>query len=143
MAEIVHKIDPKADTIVVLENPLVDFAVWEPWEPSDRKKSNKSASKNGPVSYYVSSRHLILASKRFSTMLSGEQWKEGLRDQEDDLFHTKADGWDAEALLILMNVIHHQNRQVPKAVSLDMMAKIVVLVDFYECDEAMEVYTTL
>lgn len=29
MAKVIHKIDPNADTIIILKNPLVHFAVWD------------------------------------------------------------------------------------------------------------------
>lgn len=94
------------------------------------------------IQYHVSSRHLILASKKFRTMMTGEKWKEGVRDA-DGLYYTRPDGWDADAFLILMNIFHLRNRSVPRSVSLELLAKIAVLVDFYECEEAVEVFTEL
>jgi len=28
MAKVIHQIDPNADTVIILKNPLVHFAVW-------------------------------------------------------------------------------------------------------------------
>ena len=53
---------------------------------------------------------------------------------------TAAD-WDEEAFLILLNILHLRNRKVPRIVSLEMLAKIAVLIDYYECGEALEGFT--
>jgi hypothetical protein len=232
MAKVVYEIDPDADTVIILKNPLKHFAVWEKpggWGTFGygKKKSKKhkalssrkrlseqvaediatddghpktsSTSANslevldgsaasesvdnvqeiplpkpsntiddslaaGPsalpspisvepekkplpadeegVHYHVSSRHLKLASRRFNTMLSGEKWDEGVR-KEDGLFYTRPEGWDADAFLTLMDIFHLRNRQVPRSVDLDTLAKIAVMVDYYECEEATEVFTAM
>lgn len=153
MGNTVHKIDPDADTIVTLTNPLVEFAVWDPpvsapattdtdsdgpHEDTEYTKAEEdtrdSQVEEDTVQYHVSSRHLMLASKRFRTMLSGEQWKEGVRGQ-DGMFRVGASDWDAEAFLIFFNAIHHQNSKVPTEVSLETLTKIAVLVDYYDCED--------
>lgn len=96
---------------------------------------------NEEVHYYVSSRHLTLASTRFKHMLSEERWKEGVRDKIDGRYHVSAEGWDAEAFLLVLEVLHHHNRKVPRTISLEMLAKVAVLVDDYDCAEALESYT--
>ncbi|KAK3208892.1 hypothetical protein GRF29_69g21024 [Pseudopithomyces chartarum] len=93
------------------------------------------------IHYHVSAQHLSLASTRFEGMLSGRNWKEGVPDKIDGLYHISAEDWDADALLILLNVVHHRNRQVPRSVSLEMLAKITVLIDYYDCAEAVELCT--
>ncbi|KAF2656839.1 hypothetical protein K491DRAFT_715057 [Lophiostoma macrostomum CBS 122681] len=101
----------------------------------------KPADEEG-IHYHVSSRHLILASKIFRTMMTGENWAQGFRE-DDGLFYTRPEQWDAEAFLVLMNVLHLQNRKVPRTLSLEMLAKIAVIVDFYECEEAVEVFSKM
>jgi hypothetical protein len=93
------------------------------------------------VFYYVSSRHLKLASPWFRRALAKEQWAESERDEKDNLIHIKAHDWDGNAFLILMNIFHLRNRKIPRQVSLDDLAKIAVLVDYYECAEAVEHFT--
>jgi hypothetical protein len=95
------------------------------------------------VQFRVSSRHLMLASPWFNRALKREGWSESARDEEDGLFHITAEDWDADAFLILLNIFHLRNRQVPRAVSLDMIAKIAVLVDYYECEESIELFTAM
>jgi hypothetical protein len=54
-----------------------------------------------------------------------------------------ADNWDPQAFLILMHVIHGRHRQVPSVIDLELLAKIAVLVDHYECHEAVAVSAEL
>ena len=183
MAKTVHEIDPDADTIIILKNPLTSFAVWSPdeveghakvpdpnsttpfWgtnveEPAIEVTDTGSSCQTVPtpettvglglsenstdeeeIQYYVSSQHLKLASPKFKSMLSGGKWKEGIPHEADGRYHILVEDWDAEALLLLMNILHHRNRRVPRSLSLEMLAKVVVLIDYYQCTEATELYT--
>ncbi|KAJ4290871.1 hypothetical protein N0V90_010067 [Kalmusia sp. IMI 367209] len=132
-----------------VEEPVVDENVVE--ESTDHAgPSIESVSETERLDYcsvereihfHVSSRHLILASPKFKSMLSGEKWKEGVRDDNDGLYHIQTEEWDTEALLLLLRVIHHRNRQVPRSIPLEMLAKIAVLIDYYQCAEALELHT--
>lgn len=94
------------------------------------------------VKYLVSSRHLALASRYFSAKLSGP-WIEASVKHIDGCYHMDATDWDSEALLILMHVIHGKTRSVPRHIDLEMLAKLAVLVDYYDCHEAIEIYCPL
>lgn len=83
------------------------------------------------VRFRLSSKHIILASPYFKTMLGGP-WREA------DELELEADDWDTEALLIIMRVIHGQNQHVPRLIKLELLAKIAVLVDYYECRDAID-----
>lgn len=88
-----------------------------------------------PLVYQVSSAHLITASPKFgSELLSSRD------DQKDSssLHHIKCSDWDPEAFEILLNTLHTRYRRVPKQLSLEMLAKIAVMVDHYKCWEAFE-----
>jgi hypothetical protein len=168
MAKIIHEIDPNADTVVILKNSNASFAPWSldvvendaTTSPGTEhvdvsvldQATSPEASSYGPhlvdhntledeVHYRVSSRHLTLESPRFDSMLSGAQWKEGVRNEVDGLYHITAEDWDVEALLILLDVLHHRNRQIPRTISLELLAKLAVLIDYYECAEALELFT--
>ena len=52
-------------------------------------------------------------------------------------------GEDPDALLIILNIIHGHTRKVPQVVDLTMLTKIAVLVDFYECYEAVEIFSNM
>ncbi|KAJ0103737.1 hypothetical protein J7T55_011007 [Diaporthe amygdali] len=65
-------------------------------------------------------------------------WTEATADSIDGLRHIEASDWDDQALLLLMRVRHGLNREVPRKITLEMLAKIAVLVDYYDCHEAVE-----
>ncbi|MCJ1307678.1 hypothetical protein MMC25_001326 [Agyrium rufum] len=88
----------------------------------------------------VSSRHLILASSYFRRMLQGD-WKEAKSLQSDESLLIEETEWDAVAVRIIMDLIHGQFRRVPKAISLEMLAKIAVVVDYYQCLEVVEIFS--
>lgn len=69
-------------------------------------------------------------------MLTGD-WKEATVES-DGKMHINTSDWDQEALLVLMNIIHGE---IPRQVDLAFLAKIAVLVDFYQCHEAIEVWS--
>lgn len=90
-----------------------------------------------PVRFLLSSRHLTLASRYFRAELNGP-WTEATADSIDGLRHIEASDWDDQALLLLMRILHGLNREVPRKITLEMLAKIAVLVDYYDCREAVE-----
>ena len=94
-----------------------------------------------PVTFLVSSRHLILASPVFKAMLTGV-WSEGIKN-DNGLLQISAEDWDVEALAIVMNVLHSHYSQVPRTLTLEMLAKAAVIVDYYQVHEALQVMTSL
>lgn len=89
------------------------------------------------VRFQLSSKHLTLSSVYFRKMLKG-QWKESV--PSNSVYEEDASEWDVEAVLILMNIIHGRIRSVPRVISLEMLTKIAVLVDYYECHEVIELH---
>jgi hypothetical protein len=84
------------------------------------------------VEMRVSSRHLMLASPYYKRMLNGD-WKECNVLQSHGCLRMECSDWDIGAVQILMDIIHGQTLKVPKVISLEMLAKIAVLVDYYQC----------
>lgn len=107
--------------------------------------SPEPAQINEPVEeeihYHVSSRHLQLASSWFKRALTKEAWAES--ELVDGQYRISAQDWDEDALLLVLNILHLRNKQVPRTVSLDMLAKIAILVDYYSCGEAVELFTDM
>ncbi|KAI5462021.1 hypothetical protein BGZ63DRAFT_333295, partial [Mariannaea sp. PMI_226] len=89
----------------------------------------------------VSSRHLILVSPVFRTMLNGT-WKEGQSDNSG-FRYIRSTNWDLDAVIILFDIIHNRNRNVPKSMNIDMLAKFATIVDYYQCHEAVEVFVDI
>ncbi|KAI1022238.1 hypothetical protein LB504_007214 [Fusarium proliferatum] len=90
------------------------------------------------IRFRVSSAHLILSSPVFKAMLDGP-FSEGIRNK-DNLFEVKAFEWNAEALVILLDIIHGHHRCLPKEVELDILVEIAMLCDYYRCEEIVEVF---
>ncbi|KAH7024558.1 uncharacterized protein B0I36DRAFT_424466 [Microdochium trichocladiopsis] len=150
MADHTYEIDPDGDVVLTLRNPNAPFAVC-PVEPEveralDAPLPNIEHSGDSPVPeppaeatpepkvhIRLSSRHLILASPVFKKMLQGG-WQESVPDVRREYILGATD-WDIEALVVLMHVIHGRTRAVPR--------HIAVLVDYYECHEAVDIVASL
>ncbi|KAI1769605.1 hypothetical protein GGR53DRAFT_8209 [Hypoxylon sp. FL1150] len=91
------------------------------------------------ITYRVSSRHLSLASGRSRKMR--HQWEQ--HKGPDGYFHISVEDWDSDALLTILNIIHLRHKQVPRSVSLEMLSKLAVIVDYFEFHEAVEVFSKL
>lgn len=85
----------------------------------------------------VSSRHLILTSPVFQTMLDGP-FKEGTICESGRQIITRT--WDVEAMTIILNIIHGHHREVPRSLSLETLAKLALVIDYYEFHEVVEVF---
>ncbi|EOA85569.1 uncharacterized protein SETTUDRAFT_152159 [Exserohilum turcica Et28A] len=147
-----HEIDPFADTIIILKNPCKNFAPWDetlvpaqievvggvenPSVQLAEPASGPTQSEDDEIHYLVSSRHLMLASPWFRRTLTRKEFAESSKNPSDGRYHIQANDWDEKALLILLNIFHVRTRQVPAIVSLEMLAKIAVLVDYYELENA-------
>jgi hypothetical protein len=107
----------------------------------DTSEPDPANTEEAEVSYYVSRRHLVSASSTLDRMISGADWKEGNIDENDGLYHVPAQDWDSEALLYVLQILHLRNGQVPRTIPLELLAKIAVLIDFYDCAEALESFT--
>ncbi|KAF2790526.1 hypothetical protein K505DRAFT_351891 [Melanomma pulvis-pyrius CBS 109.77] len=134
----VHKIDPFADTDETLtpSNSEVNDRAENPIDEPTKPASELASSEIDEIHYLVSSRHLMLASPWFRRPLTSDRYIEALKDPSDGRYHIQANGWDEEALLILLNIFHVLTRLTPATVSLEMLAQIVVLVYYYELENA-------
>ncbi|KAI4936739.1 uncharacterized protein J4E92_001463 [Alternaria infectoria] len=95
------------------------------------------------IHYHVSSRHLILASATFKRMLAQDGFAESVRNEADGLYHITAHDWDAEAFLVVLRIVHGRNKLIPRKQSLEMLAKIAVLEDYYNFGETLETFTEM
>ncbi|KAJ5648547.1 hypothetical protein N7490_004919 [Penicillium lividum] len=84
----------------------------------------------------VSAKHLSFASPVFKTMLKGG-WKESTNFLQKGTVEFTAESWDAEALLILFRAMHGQYRLITQKLTLEMLAKVTVIDDYYECKDAL------
>ncbi|KAJ9415097.1 hypothetical protein QL093DRAFT_2582857 [Fusarium oxysporum] len=80
----------------------------------------------------------MLASPVFKAMLDGP-FKESCRNQ-NGRFEAKAFEYSAEALLILLDIMHGHHRRVPKTMELSLLTEMAILVDYYMCHEIVEMF---
>jgi hypothetical protein len=92
----------------------------------------------GETEMLVSGKHLELASSVFETMITGP-FAEGKADSSG-IRQITATNWDPEAFKIIMNIIHGYHREVPRSLGLEMLSRVAMIVDYYECNECVEVY---
>ncbi|CVL06758.1 uncharacterized protein FMAN_11859 [Fusarium mangiferae] len=93
---------------------------------------------NVELCYRVSSAHLMLASPVFKAMIDGP-FKESSHNK-DGRFEVKTSECSAEALLILLDIIHGHHRDVPKTMEFSLLTEMAILVDYYECHEIVEMF---
>jgi hypothetical protein len=89
----------------------------------------------------VSGNHLSLASSYFEKMFAGP-FTEGKPDHSG-LRQVSASDWDPEAFNIILTVLHGYHRDVPRSLSLEMLAKLAMIVDYYQCHESIELYADI
>jgi len=155
------------DVLFTLRDPGLAFAVWERAEndienhaDEGRDEKHDASSADAPsddttldtptttpnqpapsesiqpdVVYKVSFQHLICTSPKFKSELTS--WSES-RKKDDGFYHVGTEGWNPEALVIFLNILHLRYRQVPRSLSLELLAEIAKLVDYYRCWEAFD-----
>ncbi|PCH07177.1 Hypothetical protein PENO1_013250 [Penicillium occitanis (nom. inval.)] len=84
----------------------------------------------------VSAKHLTLSSPVFKSLLLGG-WKESSTFLDRGSTELAVSGWDLEAFLIVMWMIHSQHKKIPRKVSLELFVKITVIADYYKCKDAI------
>lgn len=87
------------------------------------------------VEMLVSSFHLIAASPYFRRMLLGN-WRESVEYQRHGCTRVYAD-WDVNAMRILMKILHKDVWVNTSSISVETLARLAVLADYYECADAV------
>jgi hypothetical protein len=105
-------------------------------------EASTSERPNSQIRFRVSARHLTLASPFFERSLK-RGWCEGETLYSSGHVEISVLDCDPEALLILLKIIHCQPRSVPRRIGLDLLTKLAVLVDYYKCHEAVDVFSDL
>jgi hypothetical protein len=108
----------------------------------DDKDKLDSASPPMDCHVLVSSKHLILASPVFKAMLQGE-FKESLKLRETGELELLLPDDDPDVFLILLNILHHRMKKVPRLVSLVRLTELAILVDKYQMQESVEVFSDM
>ncbi|KAM0514092.1 hypothetical protein ACHAPE_007182 [Trichoderma viride] len=157
MQSITHKVDPNGDTLLILRNPNAPFggdaAVWanalckhrpEKLRRNERElkllAQAKQETPDGPqeVQFQLSSEHLRRTSGYFQALMANN-WKEA-SSSPDFVYSVTAEDWDEAALLMVMKIIHCQTSEIPQVIDSEMVAKIAVIVDYYQCRKVVDTY---
>lgn len=136
-----HEIDPDGDLILVLPKHVNQFEKSSEDLSSDTDDCASNKHKTN-IRMRVSSKHLTLASSVFRTMLH-TQFKEGLALQATGRLEVPLPDDHPDALVILLNIVHGRLRRVPRRVSLHVLRHISVLVDKYQLQESVEVFSDM
>ncbi|EAW11244.1 BTB/POZ domain-containing protein [Aspergillus clavatus NRRL 1] len=143
-----HIIDPDGEVVIILRNANAPFAEWsddlnaEPNDPGPAQQPNCDNDTENSHRFQVSMKHLTLASPVFKKILTGG-WKESATYLQKGTVEITAESWDSEALLILLRAMHCQNDQLPKQLTLEMIAKLAILADYYECREVLGFFSNI
>ncbi|KAJ5425196.1 hypothetical protein N7465_000266 [Penicillium sp. CMV-2018d] len=90
----------------------------------------------------VSAKHMIFASPVFKRILTGG-WKESIAYLEKGSVEITAENWDIEAFLVVLHAIHGKYKDIPRKLTLEMLAKVAVIADYYECKESLYLITDI
>lgn len=135
--------DPAPENNSDEDQPTPDEVLPEDEKPAkeDNPGCNNVQSNGQPnmVRLRVSSRHLILASPVFRKMLEGP-WMES-HACHGPLREISVGQWDLEAFIIVLDIIHGHHRLVPRSLSVEMLAKVAIIVNYYDCVEVVEVFS--
>ncbi|KAF4772306.1 hypothetical protein PENNAL_c0190G01030 [Penicillium nalgiovense] len=134
--------EPAIEESAVGESAVEASAVDEPTaeEPAiEESATEESAAEFGTLNHVriqVSAKHLIFASSVFKKILTGS-WKESIIYLQKGSVEITTESWDTEAFLILLRAIHGQYYYLPRKLTLEMLAKVAVIADYYECKTAL------
>ncbi|KAG5657649.1 hypothetical protein KAF25_007682 [Fusarium avenaceum] len=135
MATTAVQIDPNGDTILTLlikKSPTINFGTLFKTEPTTEQPEEKQ--------FLCSQKHLTLASRRASKIFSSN-FKEASKE-DDGFYHWKfGDLFDAEAFELVLKIIHGKTRNIPRTVSLDLLAAVASIVDDLECHDTVAFFS--
>lgn len=105
-------------------------------QPSETEEEADEEAEGGCFRIKVSAKHLTLSSPVFKSLLLGG-WKESSTFLDTGSTELIVSGWDLEAFLIVMWMIHSQHKKIPRKISLELFAKITIIADYYKCKDAI------
>ncbi|KUL89260.1 hypothetical protein ZTR_03716 [Talaromyces verruculosus] len=147
-----HIIDPDGEVMIILSNANAPFAP----EAYVTEKANEVSVENESSEFtmseifgddekdkdltkprfciQVSAKHLTIASPVFKKLLTG-LWKESVTFLQKGSVEITTESWDPEAFLILLRIMHCQLSQMPRKLTVEMLAKVAVIADYYNCKD--------
>ncbi|KAJ5462470.1 hypothetical protein N7530_010675 [Penicillium desertorum] len=106
-----------------------------PEDPAAKEKIDEPLVEN---CFYiqVSAKHLMFSSCVFKSVLTSG-WKESIEFQQKGSIELTAESWGIEEFLIVLRAIHGKYYHIPRKLTLEMLVKVAVIADYYECKEAL------
>ncbi|KAK4098435.1 hypothetical protein N658DRAFT_526328 [Parathielavia hyrcaniae] len=139
-----YEVDPDADTLLIVPPLTRPFAPWDRdgHQISDggADSKHKAVSSRPGLRIKVSSQHLALVSRVFKTKLQFGGSKSSARQADGRIHLQLAEGFDGNAVSIVMNAIHSRGSKVPKSVDIETLARIALFVDRLQLLDAVEIY---
>lgn len=71
------------------------------------------------------------------------RWREGQELGANGSMEVNIPDTDPDALFIILNIIHCRGARIPRVVNLDTLTELAVLVDYFQCHDALEPYPSL
>ena len=140
-----YEVDPEADVLLIVPSSSKPFAPWAGAPQVNgingvHKATTAAAPASRPgLRIKVSSRHLTLASRVFRNKLQFTSSK--TTRQADGRIHVKlSEGFDPQAVSIVLNAVHARGSKVPRSVDLETLAQIAIFVDRFQLLDAVDVY---
>ncbi|KAE8405376.1 hypothetical protein BDV37DRAFT_96435 [Aspergillus pseudonomiae] len=149
MSTILYQFDPDGDVTFIMERAPKSL----PQNLSDLNasllskcyvSSQSGLAKPSGLSLHIraSSKHLILASPQFrATFRNGFQ--EGNELRSAGQIEMPICDWEPVPFLLLMAIFHGQTRLVPHSLCFNWLRDMAVLVDYYQCYEAVAMASDL
>ncbi|RAO72389.1 uncharacterized protein BHQ10_008401 [Talaromyces amestolkiae] len=90
----------------------------------------------------VSAKHLTSASPLFKKAFTSS-WKESITFLQKGSVEIITGDWDIEAFLILLRIMHCQFNQMPRKLTVEMLAKVAFIADYFECKDVMGLFMNI
>ncbi|KAL2823279.1 hypothetical protein BDW59DRAFT_163442 [Aspergillus cavernicola] len=141
-----YEIDPDGDIVLLLhkvpQNLPLHLKDLQPTTLGRLSTGFLPPENEQPLRLRVSSKHLMLASPYFTRMLKSG-FRESTEFQSKGYVEITIEESRVTAFVLLMLIIHCRTYLIPLSVSLAVLSDMAVLVDYYECHEAVGFFSTL
>ncbi|KAJ5924357.1 hypothetical protein N7466_008544 [Penicillium verhagenii] len=150
-----HIIDPDGEVMILLRDANSEFAqpydmtVFDSSSEDERRISGikespfeKLPDETPEFRIQVSAKHLMFASPVFKKLLTGH-FKESVTYWQEGSVEITAESWDLEAFMIVLRAIHGLHAEIPQELSLEMVAKVAVIADYYDCKAVLYLMTDM
>ncbi|KAK5204189.1 hypothetical protein LTR41_010161 [Exophiala xenobiotica] len=143
--------DPDGDVVLILGGASVSNAsITDDTLPEENNEAegpvpcqqHDETKSSDTFEAKVSSKHLILASRVFRAMFNGN-FREAVELHKQEVSKVPLPDDNPDAMVVLLNIVHGLNKQVPRKIGETLFLDIVTLIDKYEVHEAAYLFTDI